>query len=251
MCLRLATAQGRLTNMTQDPSPQRRSPRLLPPTSHLSGGPGPVRVGDESAFTMIELVVTMAILLVIFSALTGVVVSATRTETRTKMAVQAQDDGRVALDSLRRELHCASAVSVVNGSGQAVAAGTAGNGIYATVGGYCPSNGLTADAAATVKVTWCTLASTVTTGDYALYRLASLSTQPTCATTGKKLVDNLATATPFCLPSTSTACGGVLKSANSLPTVHLTLQVSPNGPSSTAGRFNVTDDITIRNGTRS
>jgi Tfp pilus assembly protein PilW len=200
---------------------------------------------------MIELVVTMAILSVVFAALTGVVVSATHTETNTQAAVQAQDDGRVVLDSLRRELHCATTVSVVNASGQAVSAGTAGNGIYATVGGYCPNNGLTTDASATVKITWCTLASSAKTGDYALYRLASLSTQPTCASTGRKVVDYLAAATPFCLPSTSTACGGVLRPANSLPLVHLSMSVSPNGPSSTAGRFTVTDDIAVRNGTRS
>lgn len=200
--------------------------------------------------TIIELLVTMAITMIIVTALTTVIVEASKAEVRINRSFQAQENGRLALDKLRRELHCAGAISVVNASGNAVAAGTAGHQVRVTLGGYCPSNGLTTVASQVVYVTWCTSASTLKTGNYALYRLASLSSQPACATTGRKWADYLTTATPFCLPSISSACGGVLKTALSLPTLRVTLPVNLNGPTSTTQSFRLVDDIALRNSPR-
>ena len=205
---------------------------------------------EERGVTMAELVVTMAVMSIVGAALTTVVVEASTTQVRTNRSFQAQVQGRLGLDKLRRELHCASSVAVVNGSGTAVAAGTSGNGINVILGGYCPTNGLTSNAGLTVRVTWCTLASTLKTGDYALYRFASLSSQPDCGTSGVKWADYLTTATPFCLPDTSHACGGVLRSTNSLPTLHISLPVNLNGPGSTSSSFALVDDIALRNSTR-
>ena len=200
---------------------------------------------------MIELLVTMAVMLIILSALSTVAVEASRSEVKTNMRYQAQVEGRLALDKLRRELHCASAVTAVNSSGVPVSMGTAGNGINLILGGYCPTNGLTANTSLQVFVTWCTSASTAMTGDFALYRLASLSSQPTCSVSGAKWADYLTTATPFCLPSTAIACGGVFRSATSLPVLHITLPLNVNGPSSTTSSFRLVDDIALRNSVRS
>lgn len=200
---------------------------------------------------MIELLVTMAVMLIILSALSTVAVGASRSEVRINRRYQAQAEGRLALDKLRRELHCASAVTVVSSSASPVSDGTSGNGINLTLGGYCPTNGLTSNTSLQVFVTWCTGTSTATTGDFALYRLASLSSQPTCSTSGMKWADYLTTATPFCLPSTTTACGGVFRSATSLPVLHITLPVNVNGPSSTTSSFRLVDDIALRNSVRS
>ena len=79
---------------------------------------------------------------------------------------------------------------------------------------------------------------------------------PTCSASGKvKWIDYLQTSTPFCLPTSTTACvaGGltVLKPATSLPMLHVTLPVNLNGPLSTKESYNLFDDIALRNTTRS
>ena len=244
--------------MTSVPLPMRRLARLLPvrtPRGATTAAAHALRrtrahVAAEHGVSIIELLVTMVIMIVVVTALTSVIVEASKAQVRTSRTAQAQDQGRLALDKLRRELHCANSVSVVNASGTAVAAGTDGNQIRITLGGYCPSNGLTTDAATTVYVTWCTAASTKKTGDFALWRRSSISSQPACAATERMWADYLTTATPFCLPSTTAACGGVLKTALSLPTVRVTLPVNLNGPSSTSESFRLFDDIALRNSAR-
>ena len=92
---------------------------------------------------MMELVVTMALMSIVAAALSTVIVSASNAEVRTNRSFQAQVQGRIALNKLRRELHCASAITVRSSSGSALSAGTAGAQIAITLGGYCPTNGLT------------------------------------------------------------------------------------------------------------
>ena len=244
--------------MTSVPLPMRRLARLLPvrtargATAAAADGLRRTRahVAADHGVSIIELLVTMVIMIVVVTALTSVIVEASKAQVRTSRTTQAQDQGRLALDKLRRELHCANSVSVVNASGTAVSAGTSGNQIRITLGGYCPSNGLTTNAATTVYVTWCTSASTKKTGDYALWRRSSTSSQPACAASGLSWADYLTTATPFCQASTTAACGGVLKTALSLPTVRVTLPINLNGPSSASGSFRLFDDIALRNSAR-
>ena len=235
----------------------RQLPRVLvaPGSRHAAGCRELIRrlrgrAGDERGVSLVELLVTMVLMAIVGGSLNSVIVSAVKAEARTNRSFQAQQQGRLALDKLRRELHCASSVAVVNGSGITVAAGVSGNGINAILGGYCPTNGLTSDGSQSVYVTWCTLASTQKPGDYALYRRASLSSQPSCSTSGTQPADYLTTATPFCLPSTTAACGGVLKSVASLSTLHVTLPVNLNGPTSAKETFNLVDDIALRGSAR-
>jgi len=210
-----------------------------------------LRARGEGGFTLAELLVAMAILVVIITSLTSVLVTASRNQLDANNRFQAQEQARAGLDQLRRELHCASAVTQTNGS--PLAAGTAYNAISATLSSACPSTG-----GAALFATWCTSASTLVTGDFALYRVTSTSTRPTCASTGKvKWADYLQPTTPgdsqpFCLPSTSTACtGGVVAPPMSLPMLHVTMPVNLNGPTSTIDGYNLVDDIALRNGTRS
>ena len=199
----------------------------------------------EGGFTLVELIITMAILLIVVASLSSVLVSATRTEVDTNKRFQAQEQARTGLAQLTRELHCASAVTQTSGS--AMTAGTNYNAISATLPSTCATSGGVA-----LFATWCTSASTLKTGDFALYRVTSTSARPTCATAGKiKRVDYLQTSTPFCLPSTSTACGGVLKPSSSLPMLHITMPVNLNGPTSTVDSYDVIDDVALRNGIHS
>jgi Tfp pilus assembly protein PilV len=204
------------------------------------------RAAAEGGFSLVELLISMFILVIIVASLTSVLVSASHTELDANKRFQAQLSDRTGLDKIHREIHCANAVTDTNGA--ALTAGTAYNAITVTLGSTCP----TAISASTTYSTWCTAASSPT-GDYALYRVATTALpRATCATAGKvKWVDYLTTSTPFCLPSSATACSGVLKPTMSLPLLHVTLPVNLNGPGFTKESYNLVDDIALRNGTRS
>jgi len=202
------------------------------------------RLAGDGGFTLVELIVTLTILTIIVASLSAVLVSATRTEVDANNRFQAQEQARTGLAQLTREMHCASSVTVTDTAGTALAAGTAGSRIAATVPSTCATSG-----AVNLFVTWCTSASTLKTGDYALYRVTSTSAAPLCTASGKvKWADYLTTSTPFCLPSTTAACGGVLRPSLSLPMLHVTMPVNLNGPSATIQGYNVVDDIALRNG---
>jgi prepilin-type N-terminal cleavage/methylation domain-containing protein len=205
------------------------------------------RAGAEGGFTIIELLIAMVILTIIMATLTSVLVSASHTQIDVNKRFQAQQNDRTGLDKLRREIHCANAVT--DTSGNSLTPGTAYNAITVTLPGQCP----TASGGVTTYATWCTSPSTLNTSDWALFRVTSTSLPaPTCASAGTvKWVDYLTTQTPFCLPNSSTACSGVLKPTNSLPLLHVALPVNLNGPASTKQSYNLVDDIALKNGARS
>jgi prepilin-type N-terminal cleavage/methylation domain-containing protein len=209
-----------------------------------------VRLADEGGFTLPELLVSMAILLIVLTSLTSVLVTASRTEVDSNKRFQAQVQARNGLNEFRYEVHCGT--SLTDTSGNALTAGTAYNAVTVVLGSSCPG---TATGVQTTYATWCTAASTLKPGDFALYRVTSSSLpRPTCASPGKaQFMDYLQTSTPFCLPSTTAACGNppVLKPATSLPMLHVTFPVNLNGPTSTIASYNLVDDIALRNGSRS
>lgn len=215
------------------------------------------RLAAEGGFTLPELLTAMAILLIVLTSLTSVLVSATHTEVDANRRFQAQEQARTGLSLLRLDLHCAS--SVTDTSGNPLTAGTHYDAITMSLGSQCPSTGLPSTSPLTTYATWCAWPSTLTTGDYALYRVTSTALpQPNCSSAGKvKRMDYLQP-TPgdltwkgFCLPSTTAACGGVTKPSTSLPMLHVTFPLNLNGPGSTTEGYNLVDDIALRNGTRS
>lgn len=216
-----------------------------------------LRARGESGFSLPELLITMAILLLVMTALTSVLVTASKKELDANRRFQVQVQTRAGFDQLRRELHCASAVTTTGPA--SLNPGTAYGTITATLASTCPTTGGTA-----LYATWMACPSSLATGDYALYRAtSSTTTQPTCSSSGKvKWADYITTSTPFCLPSSSTPCCppgvaqpctgvGVFQPALSFPLLHVTLPVNMNGPTSTVGGYNLVDDIALRNGVRS
>jgi len=202
------------------------------------------RAAAEGGFTLVELIVTLAILLIVVASLSSVLVSATKTEVDANNRFQAQVQARSGLAQLTRELHCVKSVTVTNTAGTSLLAGSSGSRIAATLPSTCTTSG-----GVTLFVTWCTSASTLNTSDWALYRVTSTSSAPLCSASGKiKWADYLTTSTPFCLPSTSAACGGVLRPSGSLPMLHITMPVNLKGPGAIES-YNVVDDIALRNGT--
>jgi prepilin-type N-terminal cleavage/methylation domain-containing protein len=102
------------------------------------------RLVESGGYTLSEMLVVLAILLVVVAALAQLFSSASNAQNDMSNRFQAQQDARVALDKLRRELHCAKSVS-----------GTVpGRSITVTLGSYCPTT--TTGATGDLSFTWCT-----------------------------------------------------------------------------------------------
>ena len=124
------------------------------------------RLADGSGFTLSEMLVVLAILSIVLAAMAQLFVSAMRTEVDQTKRFQAQQEGRLALDALRREIHCANAVSPTTGFPV--------TSITITLGSYCTTSG-----GSVVNVLWCTTGSSA---PYSLWR----TTQVTCTGGVKK-----------------------------------------------------------------
>ena len=184
---------------------------------------------EERGYTLVELLTVLMILGVVMGGLTTVFASATSSEADMNNRFQAQQGARLALDKLRREVHCASS---------ATPSGSSVSSITLTVPTYCKTY------SGSASVTWCTRS--VSTNRYALYRMNGA----TCSG-GIKWADYL---TPT---STATVCSGALcvfnytaQSTASLAKLHVDLPVNPK-PSRTVDTYELIDDLVLRNSTRS
>ena len=68
-------------------------------------------VAGQAGYTMLELVMVLAILGTVVGALTTLFVQATNAEFESNRRFQAQQGARIAVDKMRREIHCSSAVT--------------------------------------------------------------------------------------------------------------------------------------------
>jgi prepilin-type N-terminal cleavage/methylation domain-containing protein len=110
------------------------------------------RAATQDGFTLAELLVVLAILGVILAGLTALFTGGLKTQTDQTNRTQAQQDARLALDKLRREIHCASGVTSNNATTGGTWPATGGtNAITIALGSYCPTNAI-----GTPSVTWCT-----------------------------------------------------------------------------------------------
>ena len=71
---------------------------------------------DQDGYTLIELLGVLVIFIIVVTALTTLFVSGSKAELDANNRFQSQQNARVALDRLRRELHCSSGVTNVDGS---------------------------------------------------------------------------------------------------------------------------------------
>lgn len=184
---------------------------------------------EQAGFTLIELTVTMAILLIVVTTLTGALVSATNSEADLNNRFQTQMQARLALTKLTREIHCADTITDVNG---AALTSTQVSGMTLTLPAGCPTGG-----AAAVTAKWCTVANGAT---WDLYRSVATSCP---GTAGVRWASSLVSSTPFSLPIAST-------SGNHYPLVHVDLKVNTR-LSGTNGTYDLVNDIAALNSTRS
>jgi prepilin-type N-terminal cleavage/methylation domain-containing protein len=188
------------------------------------------RVRGERGYTLVEMLTVLVIMSVVMGSLTTVFVAATNSESGMNNRFQAQLTARLALDKMRREVHCASVVSAASPSL------TQASSITITLPSYCVTG--------SGSITWCTRS--VSTNRYALYRVTGAS-----CTGGTKWADYLAPS------SNAPVCSGALcifgytaQSTASLAKLHVDFPVNLK-PSKTVNLYELTDDIVLRNSSRS
>jgi type II secretory pathway pseudopilin PulG len=176
-----------------------------------------LRVRIEAGYTLVEQLTVMVLMSIVMAGVTTVFVSGSLAESAQDRRFQAQQNGRLALDKIRRDLHCASDVTP-----------------YATNSVTIKITGCSGG-----DVSWCTAAVAGSTNRYRLYR------QPgtTCGSgTGIRIADYLTSGNVFPAFAHTTGC-------LCLASLQVDFVVSVKG-SATVGTYELTDTIFLRNSTR-
>ena len=176
--------------------------------------------GEEQGFSLIEMLTVMIIMSVVLTGLTTLFVQGSNAELDMNRRFEAQQDSRVALDKIRREIHCAQGAATTPASGEAPS-------ITLDLPGQCP----TAVGAAQTSVTWCSVL--VSTGRYKLYRKVGVS----CNATGVRWADHLTQANLFQYQAAS---------SDSLAKVRVSFPVDVKSGDATPA-YRLCDQIVLRN----
>jgi prepilin-type N-terminal cleavage/methylation domain-containing protein len=187
------------------------------------------RLRAADGVTLSEMLVVLVILLVILAGTTTLFISASNSQIDQTNRVRSQQEARLALDSLRREIHCASTVTVGSLPATSLTIG---------LGSYCPTQ------AGAPSVTWCTQ-QIVSGQQYVLWRYAAASVA-NCGVTagGVPKADFLTTGAVFTAYTPKDTVNRTLASL----TVSLPVDVTP---ADAKQRYTLTDDIVLRNSGRS
>ena len=174
-------------------------------------------VRPDGGYSLVELLIVMVILTVVLVGLTGGFVEGTKTELSLDRRFQAQLNAGLALSKLRQDIHCSSSITPSGASAS----------ITLSQPSYCLGGG--------GSVSWCTVGSGT---NYTLYRQAGA----TCGSaSGKQYAQYLTTGTVFTYTGQSTS---------SLAKLHIDFPVNLK-PSNSATAYELTDDIVLKNSTRS
>jgi prepilin-type N-terminal cleavage/methylation domain-containing protein len=173
-------------------------------------------LASERGYTLVELLQVTIILGVIMAALTALFVQASNAELDMNRRFQAQQGARVAVDRMRREIHCSSGISP---------AGSAST-ISVTIPSQCPTSG-----GAQIVVTFRTVL--VSTGRYKLER--QVGSGPI-----SKLADYIRVANVFNYTAPTQTSLGKLR-------VDLPINIQPPGSGS---NWELVADMVLRNTSR-
>lgn len=154
----------------------------------------PRRLRGERGFSLVEMLTVMLIMSVILTGLTTLFVQGSNAELDLNRRFEAQQDSRVALDKIRREIHCAQGASTNPSSGEAPM-------LTLDLPGQCP----TAVNDAQTNVTWCSVS--VAAGRYRLFRKVGVN----CDATGVRWADYLTQANLFAYQTASTESLGKVR----------------------------------------
>lgn len=184
------------------------------------------RLSGDRGYSLIEMVVVMAILGIVMGSLTTVFVSASNSELDMNNRFQAQLNARLALDKFRREVHCANSVTL--GSAASPSGPLAANSVTMVFPSGCKATG---------TVTWCTES---VGSAYGLFR--------GCTCTGAGCTGGVRYIKSLTLPNdfgyTAAASG-----SRQLPKVNVDFPVNVQ-PAKTNELYELKDDVVLRNGAR-
>jgi type II secretory pathway pseudopilin PulG len=171
------------------------------------------RLRGEGGYSVFELLTVMIILGIVLTALTSLFVSATGAEADQTRRFQAQQEARLALDKMKREIHCsASAVPPTSST-------------LLVLNDPCVGG----------NVSWCT-ALRAGTAFYGLYRASG----PTCDATGVRWAKYLRRGDIFAFSQQST---------QNLASVGIAMAVNPK-PAAGRPDYKLSDSIVLRNSQR-
>jgi prepilin-type N-terminal cleavage/methylation domain-containing protein len=170
----------------------------------------------RGGYTLIELLTVLSIFLVVVTALTTLFVSGARAELEANRRFEAQQTARIAVDKMRREIHCASALTLTSASS-----------ISITLPAGCPTAG-------GVDSTVVYDTALVSTNRYTLRRKQG-------AAAAVAIADHLTAGSVFSYVAPSTSALGQLH-------VDMSVNVYPNEAWKT---WRLVTDIVLRNTTRS
>ena len=184
----------------------------------------------EDGYTLVELIVVMAILGIVLSGLTAVFVGGSNAEAQLNHRFQAQQQARLALDRIRGDIHCASRAQVL------------------AINTY-PALRLdvtSCSAGTTTYDYWCAVSASTTPVRYQLWRTWSTAapTTATCTSTDTARVlvsSNLVSSAAFTTNATP---------LNGLQTVAVDFKVSGNPTSNTSELYELAGSIVARNAPR-
>jgi prepilin-type N-terminal cleavage/methylation domain-containing protein len=180
-------------------------------------------VSEQAGVSLIELLVTLVILGIIVATLAGIFAAGTRAEVDLNERFQAQAQARVALTTLRKDVHRSCSVTYT-GATQIVLMAVP---TTATTGGTCT----------TAVATWCVVGSAA---PYTLYRALGATT---CSASDKNMAGNLRTNAVFTnVPGTA--------GTGRLQRVGVDLYVDTKLTDTTQA-YRLQDSIALRNSTRS
>lgn len=169
----------------------------------------------SGGYTLIELLVVLSTFLLIVTSLTTLFASGARAELDANRRFEAQQTARVAVDKMRREIHCASVLTFTSASSVTI-----------TLPAGCPTSG-------GVQTTVVYNTQLVSTSRHELRRTKS-------GNPAERIADYLTIGTVFSYVAPSTSALGRLH-------VDMPVNVYPNGASPT---WRLETDIVLRNTTR-
>jgi prepilin-type N-terminal cleavage/methylation domain-containing protein len=175
------------------------------------------RLRGEAGYSLVEMLTVMVIMSIVFAGITQIFVAGSKAQTDQDNRFQAQLAARLALDKIRKDIHCASDVTPY-----------AANSITLKLPSGCGGD-----------TSWCTVAVSGYTNRYRLYRKAGTS----CSSSGLMVADYITNANVF--PAFAHASG-----CSCLASLRVDFIVSTNKRNTTVDAYELTDTIFLRNSTR-
>jgi prepilin-type N-terminal cleavage/methylation domain-containing protein len=194
-------------------------------------------IDDDGGFTLVELLIVMAILTVVLGAVVALFTSGIKAQADQNARFRAQQDLRLAMDKLRTDVHSSCAISTPSTY----------NTWLTTVTLYKPADSC---AAGSSSVSWCTTANGT---QYSLYRIVSSS----CAGATALIASGLTSANVFLYFPPNSHLTGALGSgtasvttqdaSSSLARLHVDFSIKQQGQTNT---YRLVDDFVLKNGPR-